>query len=88
MSFAPQGYTSVYEDHHTCIKQSNNVISRRERAKHIDARKYFEHEAIQNGHLRLIRVDTSEQLADVFTKSLQPCQHAACMAGILGRHWS
>ena len=73
---------------------------RQECAKHIDIclahsrviriskQKHFAHEAIQNGHLRLVRVDTPEQLADVFTESLQPRLHAACMAGILGRRLS
>jgi len=42
---------------------------------------------IQNGHIRLVRVDTANQLADVFTKSLQPAQFAACMSGILRRKW-
>ncbi len=37
----------------------------RERAKHIDIRKHFAHEAVQNGHLRLVRVSTSKQLADI-----------------------
>ena len=87
MGFAPTGWTPVYEDNNACIEWANNVIGGRERAKHIDLRKHFAHEAIQQGHLRLIRVDTADQLADVFTKSLQPRQHAACISGILGRPW-
>ena len=38
--------------------------------KHIDIRKHFAHEAVQVGHLRLHRVSTSYQLANVFTKGL------------------
>ena len=84
MGFVPQSYTPVYEDNlnNTCIEWSN-VIGRRKRAKHIDIRKHFAHEVIQNGHFRLVRVDTSEQLADIFIKSLQSRLHAECMAGIL-----
>jgi hypothetical protein len=71
MGFAPKKWTPVYEDNNTCIEWGNNVIRGRERAKHIDIRKHFAaaHEAlaIQNGHLHLVRVDTSEQLADIFT---------------------
>ena len=70
MGFAPRKWTPVYEDNNACIEWSNNIIGGRERAKHIDIRKHFAHEAIQNGHLRLVRVDTSEQLADIFTKGL------------------
>ncbi len=45
------------------------------------------HEAIQNGHMKRIRVATSQQLADVLTKPLHfPQWHwQACVAGILGK---
>jgi hypothetical protein len=45
----------------------NNIIGGRERAKHIDIRKHFAHEVIQNGEMRLVRVPTSSQLADILT---------------------
>ena len=48
----------------------NNVIGGRERAKYIDIRKHFAHEVIQNGHMKLIRVSTTSQLADILTKPL------------------
>ena len=35
----------MYEDNNACIEWSNNVIVGRERAKHIDIRKHFAHEA-------------------------------------------
>jgi hypothetical protein len=88
MGFAPDTWTPVHEDNNACIEWGNNVIGGRERAKHIDIRKHFAHDAIRAGHLRLIRVDTADQLADVFTKSLQPRQFASCMSGILGRCWA
>ena len=44
------------------------MIGGRERAKHIDIREHFAHEAAQIGHLRLKRVSTDDQL--VFTKSV------------------
>ena len=62
----------VYEDNTACIEWTNNVIGGRERAKHIGIRKHSAHEAAQLGHLRLKRVSTTDQLADLFTKSLQP----------------
>ena len=60
--------TPVYEDNTACIEWGNHVIGGRERAKHIDIRKHFAHEVIQNRHMRLIRVPTDEQSADIFTK--------------------
>ena len=41
--------TPVHEDNSACIEWGNNVIGGRERAKHIDIRKHFAHEVIQNG---------------------------------------
>ncbi len=70
MGFAPESWIPVYEDNNACIEWSNNIIGGRERAKHIDIRKHFAHEPFQNGHLRLVRVSTSKQLADIFTKEL------------------
>jgi hypothetical protein len=83
MGFSQQAPTSVYEDNTACIEWGNNVIGGRERAKHIDIRKHFAHEVIQNGHMRLIRVPTEFQLADILTKSLHFPQWQACVAGIL-----
>ena len=67
IGFARKKWTPVYEDSNACIEWGNNIIGGRERAMHIDIRKHFAHEAIQKGHLRLVRVDTSEKLADIFT---------------------
>jgi hypothetical protein len=82
MCFDPAGNTPVYEDNIACIKWANNVIGGRELAKHIDIQKHFAHEAVQNGHIRLVRVSTDRQLADVFTKSLHTPQFTACVSGI------
>ena len=69
---SPTRATPVYEDNTLCIEWSNNVIGGGERAKYINIRKHFAHEAAQLGHLFLDRVSTTDQLADVFTKSLKP----------------
>jgi hypothetical protein len=58
---------------------------RRERAKHIDIRKHFAHEVIQHGEMRLVRVPTSSQLADILTKGLHYPHWQACIEGILSK---
>jgi hypothetical protein len=68
----------VYED--ACI-ECYYIIGARERAKHIDIRKHFAHEVI---HMRLIRVPTGEQLADIFTKVLPLPLFERCLIGIMG----
>ena len=83
MGFPQDPDTPVYEDNTACIEWGNHVIGGRERAKHIDIRKHFAHETIQNREMRLIKVDTTEQLADLFTKALPYPQFLACIQGIL-----
>ena len=85
MGFESKSPTPVYDDNTACIEWTHNMIGGRERAKHIDIRKHFGHEAAQLGHLRLYRASTADQLACEFTKSLKPKQHAACLARILRR---
>ena len=84
MGLPQEDDTPVYEDNTACIEWGNHIIGGRERAKHIDIRKHFAHEAIQNRHTRLIRVSTDEQLADIFTKALPFPQFKRCLMGLMG----
>ena len=83
--FTQGGPTHVYEDNTACIEWGNNVIGGRERAKHIDIRKHFAHEAIKNGHLILKKIPTTLQLADIMTKGVKQPQWEMCMVGMLGK---
>jgi len=83
MGFAQTSPTPVYEDNTACIEWGNNVIGGRERAKHIDIRKHFAHEVIQNGQMLLVKVPTASQMADILTKGLHLPQVLACVDGLL-----
>ncbi len=83
LSFGEKPDTPVYEDITACIDWGNHVIGGREWAKHIDIRKHFAHETIQIWQMRLIKVDNSHHLADIFTKPLQLPQFLSCREGIL-----
>ena len=76
--------TAVFEDNTACIEWANHVIGGRERAKHIDIRKHFAHEAVQNGHMRLYKIPTEYQLADLLTKGLQLAQFEKGLYSLLG----
>jgi hypothetical protein len=76
---------SGVEDNTARLEWGNNVIGGRERAKPSDIRKHFAHEVIQNGAMRLVKVPTSAQLADILTKGLHLPQVQMCVEGILGR---
>ncbi len=54
-------------------------------AKHIDIRKHFAHEVIQNGKMLLVRVPTASQLVDIFAKGLHYQQWQARVESILGK---
>ena len=75
----------MYEDNTVCIEWRNHVTGGRERAKHIDIRKHFAHEVVQNGQMLLVHVATESQIADVLTKPLHFPQWRACVEGILGK---
>ncbi len=73
----------MYEDNTACIEWGNNIIVAND-ARHIDIRKHFAHEVIRNGEMKLIKVSTTSQLADILTKGLQMPQFLVCGHGILG----
>jgi hypothetical protein len=55
------------------------------RATIIDIRKHFAQEVIQDCAMRLVRVSTSAQLADMLTKRLHLAQSTMCVEGTLRR---
>jgi hypothetical protein len=87
----PAGCTPVFDDSNACIEWSNDVIggrerlgtltfgstSRMKRSSMVAFALLMVAFAIQHGRLRLTRVSTTHQLADLFTTSLQPRRHAA-----------
>jgi hypothetical protein len=92
MGFASklESWTPVYEDNNACsdsVEQQHHRPGGRERAKHIRIRKHFAHEAVKNGHLSLIWVSTSKQLAYTSTKGFHPQPWATCIKSILGGKW-
>ncbi len=75
--------TPVYEDNTACIEWDKHIIGGREHAKHIDIRKRFAHEAIQNRQMRLIEVGTDDQMADILTKALPFPAFERCVEGFV-----
>ncbi len=83
LRFTQKRPTPMYEDNTACIECDNNVISGRERAKHINIRKHFAHEVIQNSQMLLVKVPTASQMANILTKGLHLPQVLACVDGLL-----
>ena len=61
--------TRLYEDNQACIAMSENTVHR-ERSRHIDVRKYFVRELVEEKVLKLIPCRTKDMTADALTKSL------------------
>jgi hypothetical protein len=63
--------TPVYEDNTTCIKWSEGSVGGgSDRAKHIDLREHFVHEAVEKKILKLEPINSTDNAADLLTKPL------------------
>ena len=70
LAFPQQEPTPIYEDNTTCIKWSEGSVGGSDRAKHIDLREHFVHEAVDKKILKLEPVDSADNAADLLTKPL------------------
>ena len=66
----PGRITSLYEDSRTCVAWSEGSVGGSDRAKHIDLRGHFVHDAVERGSLKLKPIASSSNVADLLTKPL------------------
>ena len=62
--------TVIFEDNKCCVAWSEGSVGGSERAKHIDLRKHFVHDAVQAKILKLQKIDSKYNAADLLTKAL------------------
>jgi hypothetical protein len=74
LGFEQKEPTIVYEDNKGCQETIENG-SLREPLKHILLREHYVLWAQEAQHLKIVRVDTHNQIADIFTKPLPPKLH-------------
>ena len=70
LGFPQTDPTPIFEDNTTCIKWAGGAVRGTDRAKHIDLREHFVHEAVSNKVLQLEPVDSVDNVADLLTKPL------------------
>jgi hypothetical protein len=70
LGFPQTDPTPIFEDNTTCIKWAGGAVGGTDRAKHIDLREHFVHEAQSNKVLQLEPVDSADNVADLLTKPL------------------
>jgi hypothetical protein len=63
--------TTIYVDNQSAIRISEND-SAHSRTKHIDIKHHYINDLINQGEVKLEWISTDNQLADIFTKTLQP----------------
>lgn len=74
--------TIIHEDNAACITQLKNGYIKGDRTKHISPKFFFTHELQQKDEIIIQKIRSSENLADLFTKSLPTCIHKYLVRGI------
>ena len=83
LGYEQQGHTVIFEDNQGCIYMSHNPVMHK-RAKHIDIRFHFVRERVADGTVKLVYVQTENQLADLLTKPLLKARILKIRGAVLG----
>lgn len=62
--------TILYEDNAACISQMKEGYIKRDRTKHISPKFFYSHDLIKDGEIKVEKIRSCDNLADLFTKSL------------------
>ena len=66
--FPQEKQTPVFADNETCDKWSEGAVGGSECAKHVDLRIHFVHDAVAAKYLKLIKIESKLNGADILTK--------------------
>ena len=72
--------TQVFEDNSTCIAWSEGSVGGSDRAKRIDLREHFVHDAVKE----LVVVASTDNVADILTKPLSKAPFQLLRKRIMG----
>jgi len=66
------GPVRLFEDNEAAISWATAARGRPRRSQHIGSRFFYLVELVRDGRIRMMSIDTTRQLADIFTKDLPP----------------
>ncbi|CAI7881178.1 unnamed protein product [Closterium sp. NIES-53] len=75
---APQRCPTIWCDNASTIHLAKDAAYHG-RSKHIELRFFFIRELVEAGHLRLGKIDSAANLADIFTKALPQASHSSLL---------
>ena len=67
--------TMLFEDNATCIAQIKTRHIKGDKTKHISRKFFYTHELQKNDEIDVHQISSSDNLADLFTKSLPPLMY-------------
>ena len=70
MSSIKDSLKILYEDNAACITQIRGGYIKGDRTKHISPKFFYTHELQRNGEIDIKQIRSSDNLANIFTKSL------------------
>jgi hypothetical protein len=74
--------TTLYEDNAACIAQLKGGYIKGDRTKHISPKFFFTHDLQKKGEIDVQQIRSSDNLADLFTKSLPTSTFEKLVHGI------
>ena len=84
LGFPQTAPTEVFEDNSTCIAWSEGSIGGSDKAKHIDLREHFVHDAVKKDVLKLVVISSADNVADLLTKPLSKAPFQLLRKRIMG----
>ena len=82
----PTIHCTIFEDNKGCIDLVN-IPKIRPRTKHIALKYHHFRSFVQNNTISIQYIDTTRQIADIFTKALNDAQFAFLRDMLLGNSW-
>ena len=86
MSAIDNSPTILFEDNDACITQLRGDYIKGDKTKHISPKFFYTHELQQKGEIDIKQIRSSDNLADLFTKSLPASTFKKLVHNIGMRH--